>query len=257
MALIISAIGFYRYIWFISVGYGFSIAGIGVTMLVAFGIWGGLDPLTIVMSALLVVYGLRLGTYLIVRESRSASYRDVGQAAIEHGRTVALPLKVLTWIACAALYACEASPVLFRLSNHAPVDAVGIVGAAIMGTGIILESVADFTKNRFKRHHPDRFCDVGVFRIVRCPNYLGEVLTWTGVFVSGVTVLRGFWQWAAAIIGYVCIVWIMFGGARRLELRQERNYGQDPAYRHYSTHTPILIPLIPLYSVKNAKWLVG
>ncbi|RYM93232.1 steroid reductase [Bifidobacterium animalis subsp. lactis] len=50
---------------------------------------------------------------------------------------------------------------------------------------------------------------------------------------------------------------IMFGGARRLELRQNKEYADDPQYRHYSEHTPILIPFIPLHSLSNAKWLIG
>ena len=49
----------------------------------------------------------------------------------------------------------------------------------------------------------------------------------------------------------------MFSGARRLELRQDRTYGNDEEYKKYITKTPILIPLIPLYSVKKHKWLVG
>ena len=49
----------------------------------------------------------------------------------------------------------------------------------------------------------------------------------------------------------------MFSGARRLELRQDRTYGNDNQYQKYSKSTPILIPFIPLYSVKKYKWLVG
>ena len=77
------------------------------------------------------------------------------------------------------------------------------------------------------------------------------------MFVSGLTALSGVWQWLAAVAGWACIVWIMFGGARRLELRQNRNYGGDPEYRAYAAGTPILIPFVPLYSVAKYRWLVG
>ena len=36
-AMLISAIGFKKYVWFISLGYGFSIAGEGLVMLALFG----------------------------------------------------------------------------------------------------------------------------------------------------------------------------------------------------------------------------
>ena len=75
------------------------------------------------------------------------------------------------------------------------------------------------------------------------------------MFVSGVTALNGGWQWCAAILGWVCIVYIMFGGARRLELRQNKNYGADPEYQKYVKTTPILLPFIPLYRVAKYKCL--
>ena len=260
VALAISAIGFHRFVWFISLGYGFSMAGIGVALLIMFGPAAArptLDPATAIMAVLLVVYGLRLGGYLLVRERRSASYKRTMKDEVKDGSDMNPVLKVVVWASCALLYVCEASPLLFRLGNGAPADAAAWTGMAIMLLGIVLESAADFTKNRFKKAHPRRFCDVGLFRLVRCPNYLGEVLTWTGMFVSGVTALHGPWQWVAAVGGWACIVWIMFGGARRLELRQNRNYGDDPEYRSYVATTPILLPFVPLYSVAKYRWLVG
>lgn len=255
VALVISAIGFKKFVWFISLGYGFAIAGIGVALCVLFG--KEMTVATGILSILLIFYGCRLGGYLMVREKRSASYQSTMKHEIKDGSDMKFVLKILVWVSCALLYVCEASPVLFRLENQAGTDGVAIVGTVIMALGIILESASDYTKNRFKKEHPKRFCDVGLFRIVRCPNYLGEVLTWTGVFVSGVTALQGAWQWIAAIFGWVCIIYIMFGGARRLEIRQNKNYGNDPEYQKYVKSTPILLPLIPLYSVAKYKWLLG
>nr|WP_288542435.1 hypothetical protein [uncultured Faecalibacillus sp.] len=71
------------------------------------------------------------------------------------------------------------------------------------------------------------------------------------------TVLHGELQWIAALGGWICIVYIMFGGAQRLELRQNKNYENDPEYQKYVKSTPILLPFIPLYSVAKYKWFVG
>ncbi len=255
VALVISAIGFKKFVWFISLGYGFSIAGLGAAMLVMF--YGNLTPVTILLCILCMIYGCRLGGYLLIRERKSASYQKTMKDDIKDGSDLKQILKITVWVSCALLYCCEVAPVFFRLQHAAPTDAAAVAGTAVMALGIILESAADYTKNQYKKKHPQRFCDVGLFRLVRCPNYLGEVLIWTGVFISGVTVLSSAAEWCAALAGWVCIVYIMFGGARRLELRQNRNYGEDPEYRQYVKKTPILLPFLPLYSVAKYKWLVG
>lgn len=48
----------------------------------------------------------------------------------------------------------------------------------------------------------------------------------------------------------------MFSGARHLEIRQNKNYGDDLEYQAYVKRTPLLIPLIPLYSLEKYKFLV-
>lgn len=255
IAMIISAIGFKKFVWFISLGYGFSIAGLGIAITAMFQ--KELTFTTLALAMLLIVYGCRLGGYLLVRERKSTAYQKTMKNDIKDGSDMKFILKVVIWISCAFLYCCEVSPVFFRLENAAKPDIVTLIGLIIMACGIILESASDLVKNMYKEVHPDHFCNVGLFRFVRCPNYLGEVLIWTGVLVSGVTALHGALQWILAIGGWVCIVYIMFGGARRLELRQNKHYGNDPEYQNYVKTTPILIPFIPLYSVAKYKWLVG
>ena len=255
VALAISAVGFYKYIYFISLGYGFAVAGLGASMLVLFR--NSLSAGTVCMSILLMIYGLRLGGYLLLREVKSASYRNTMNKEIKDGKNMKFIAKFGIWVSCALLYTLQVSPIFFRLENDRGTDAVGVAGAVIMACGILLESLSDWQKSRAKAKNPSRFCDTGLFRLVRCPNYLGEILFWTGVLIAGINVLNGGWQWAATVIGYICIVYIMFGGARRLEIRQNKNYGKDPEYRAYVKKTPILIPFVPLYSVEKYKFLIG
>ena len=125
----------------------------------------------------------------------------------------------------------------------------------VLGTG--LESMADYQKTRAKKVNPRRFVDTGLYRIVRCPNYFGEILLWTGVLISGIGSLHGAAQWACAVIGYILIIYVMFSGARRLELRQDRNYGTDPEYVRYTKTVPIILPFVPIYSVKKYWFLAA
>ena len=255
VSLVITLCGFYKYVWFISLGYGFSIAALGITMLVMLN--ENLTLGTILASVLFIIYGCRLGGYLLIREVKSKSYQEKMKKEIKDGKTMPFIAKFSIWISGAFLYATQVSPVFFRLYNGEGTDDFCVAGVIIMVLGIILESAADLQKSNAKKKNPNRFCDKGLYRIVRCPNYLGEIVFWTGVFVSGCNVLTGVWQWLAAICGYVCIVYIMFGGARRLELRQNRTYGDDIEYQEYVKKTPIILPLISLYSVAKHKWLVG
>ena len=63
------------------------------------------------------------------------------------------------------------------------------------------------------------------------------------------------WQWLIAAMGYAGIIYVMFSGARRLELRQNQVYGESPDYIAYVKKTPLLIPLVPLYSLAKCEWL--
>lgn len=254
VALVFSSIGFKKYVWFISLGYGFAVAAIGAGLLIA-----GRDQLTAGTACaciLLVVYGLRLGGYLAFRELRT-SYSSKMEGEIKSGDGMSLAAKLAIWISAALLYVCETSPVIFRFVNGSGTDALLVVGLIIGVVGLVVETTADLQKNAAKKENPGRFVDTGLFRIVRCPNYFGEMLFWTGMFVGGIAIYAGPLQWIAALLGYLGIIYVMFGGARRLEIRQNKSYGDDPEYQRYVKTTPIMIPLIPLYSVEKYKWLVA
>lgn len=253
-AVLVSAIGFKNYVWFISLGYGFSIAAEGLVMLVMFH--NSLSAGTVLCCVLFILYGCRLGGYLAYREVKSTSYKKNMKGEIKEGSQVSLGAKIAIWLSCACLYVTQVLPVFYRLSNGTGTTVTSYIGAVIMVCGLALESAADMQKNAAKKKNPKRFVDTGLFRLVRCPNYLGEMLFWTGVVVSGIGALHGV-QWVLALIGYLGIIFVMFSGARRLEIRQNKNYGNDPEYQQYVKTVPILLPFVPLYSVEKYKWLVA
>ena len=256
VSLAVSGLGWIYFIYFFSIGYGFGISALAVTLAVLFR-----DVLTIPTALLCVVmfiFGCRLGLYLLTREKRSPEYKK-----ILYGPDVAkkkpLFVVITVWIFCALLYVGQVSPVAFYLANKAegaPVNEIfPWIGAVLMALGVALESIADAQKKAAKKINKHRFVDTGLYRIVRCPNYLGELVIWTGAFIVCFGACCTFWQWVIAAIGYIGIVYVMFSGARRLEIRQAKVYGEDPEFQAYIKKTPILLPLVPIYSVARHKWL--
>lgn len=94
-ALLISSIGFKKYVWFISLGYGFSIAGIGILLLALYG--GRLTVGTAICCVLFVLYGFRLGGYLLYREVKSSAYNSKMKTEIKDGKSMTFGVKCAIW----------------------------------------------------------------------------------------------------------------------------------------------------------------
>lgn len=250
---VMSSIGFYKFVYFLSVGYGFAVAGSGIAILVLYG--NTLTPVSILMCLLLAAYGIRLGGFLLWREIKSASYRKTLDSATKTEKPMPIFVKVTIWVCVAIMYVLQVSPIFYRAVNGDNGNLTAWIGAGIMAIALLIESLADKQKSAAKKINPKRFCDTGLYKIVRCPNYLGEVLFWAGVIVSGIgSVQKG--QWIIAVLGFILIVYVMLSGAKRLEIRQNKNYGQDPEYQAYVNKTPIIFPLVPLYHLENVKFIV-
>ncbi len=251
------AVGFYKFVYFLSIGYGFAIAAGGVAVLVMWLVDPSATPLWIVLiqTALFVAYGARLSGFLLVRELKNVTFKktDVAKDTLAKNGEKKMPVFVLAtiWVFVSVLYVAQVSPMLFRYDNGATDYILPIVGFAISVLGLVLEAIADKQKSAQKKARPDMVATKGLYRICRCPNYLGEITFWTGVFVSGITAYQGAGQWIIAILAYIAIVYIMFNGAQRLEKRQMARYGENEEYNAYANKTPIIIPLLPIYHLNK------
>jgi steroid 5-alpha reductase family enzyme len=256
ICLSFSALGFRRVEDFVSLGYASSIAA----QALVFGVFyaATLRGWVLLQVALLLAYGIRLGGFLLLRE-RSASFKGELAASAERGSHLKGLLKVGIWISVAVLYVMMFAPALLTMSAQARGSALPSVfpGVVTMACGLTLEATADWQKSRFKAKAPSHFCSHGLYRVVRSPNYLGEMVFWLGVWLSGMSAYQTPVAWLLSCGGFLTIQLIMLGSARRLELKQAERYGRSEAYQAYARTVPVLFPWVPLYSLKRLKVYLG
>lgn len=245
VAAIGCCMGFKEFVWFMSVGYGFAVMCIGVFHLIFGLINSSLTIATAIISILFIIYGYRLGGYILKRELTNVHYKKTLEST---GSTKAMPIPVsiMMWAMMSLLYTAQTSSLTYRVINGAKDNFFVYLGIVIMILAIVGEATADKQKSAAKKLNPKRFCDTGLYKIVRCPNYFSEILFWVGVSVSGIGAVSGK-QWIVVIIALVMITFIMYNSAQRLELRQEKNYGLDKEYQKYSDTTPLIFPFTKQY----------
>ncbi|XP_020640135.3 uncharacterized protein LOC110074375 isoform X1 [Pogona vitticeps] len=135
---------------------------------------------------------------------------------------------------------------ILNLEKHEkPLGFWDYLGWSMWALGFITEAVADQQKWHY-RSNPDnagRFIQTGLWAYSRHPNYLGEILLWTGLFLSAASVLRG-WQFLSIISPL--LVWFLLNyvsGIPLLEKAAMKRWGKEAAFQAYLQKTPVLWPV--------------
>lgn len=250
-SLVLCSVGFKNFVYFMSVGYGFAIAGLAILLALLFP--RSLTLASGVALLVFVLYGARLSGFLLYREFRNKNYKKVFNEASGSNGQMPVFVKIVIWIVCAVLYVLQVLPLAFRLTNAPTGEGLLWLGIVLSVLGLILESAADLEKSAQKKERADMVAMKGLYRFTRCPNYCGEILFWTGVLIGALNTLAGPLQWLLSILGYVSIVYVMISGAARLEKKQNKRYGDKKEYQEYVKRTPILLPIIPVYHLSKQE----
>lgn len=153
VCLVVAAPGFLRVYYFVSLCYAGAIAAQSLVFALLFSTtisgWVTLQLL------LLLIYGVRLGAFLAVRERNPAYAAELARA---ERRTAELKLwhQIAIWLGVSLLFTLLFLPALLTLSLQAqgawPVSTP--LGVMIMAVGLWVESLADWQKYRYKAEHP-------------------------------------------------------------------------------------------------------
>ncbi len=113
-------------------------------------------------------------------------------------------------------------------------------GVVVMLFAILLAYIADdqMKKFRTKPENKGRLMREGLWKYSRHPNYLGEILTWWGLYFFSLSVNYGFW-WTIVGPATVTIMFIFIS----IPMLEKRQLKRRPEYAAYQKEVPMLFPV--------------
>lgn len=147
-----------------------------------------------------------------------------------------------------------------------------LAGCLLFVLGITIETTADVQKWIFKAKNPGQFCKSGLWSFSQHPNFLGNILLWTGIFLfnaraliepppaiteaaaaaaatGGAGIFQTIWRYrrlALALISPLMMYNFFSGQANgTISNSQElamKKYGKDPEYLKYIETVPKIFP---------------
>jgi steroid 5-alpha reductase family enzyme len=200
----------------------------------------GVDARSILLWALVVIWAIRLGTFLFRRIHKAGKddrFDEIKPSFIRF-------LNVWTIQGLWVTFTMAAALVAITTTNHKELDIFAITGFLVWVLGFSIEVVADAQKSRFSANpeNKGKFIQTGLWSRSRHPNYLGEIVLWAGAALIALPVLRG-WQWIALISPiFVTLLLTRVSGIPLLEKKADQKWGGQTDYEAYKKSTPVLIP---------------
>jgi steroid 5-alpha reductase family enzyme len=200
------------------------------------------DNYSILMLLMVVIWALRLGSFLFVRVMKDGSDNRFDDIKPDFLRFLA------TWTLQGLWVVVAAAPALAAIASSTEVQITGLawLGLAIWLFGFLFEVIADHQKRVFRKANPERktFIKTGLWKYSRHPNYFGEITLWFGISIAAIPALQG-WQFVAMISPiFVTLLLTKLSGVPMLEAKADERWKGDQDYQAYKANTPVLWPKI-------------
>jgi steroid 5-alpha reductase family enzyme len=198
------------------------------------------DARSILVTALVVIWATRLGTFLFSRIRKAGKddrFDEIKPSFIRF-------LNVWTIQGLWVSFTMSAALIVISTSYRKDLDLFAVVGFAVWVFGFAIEVIADTQKSRFssKPVNKGKFIQTGLWSKSRHPNYFGEISLWVGIAIIALPVLHG-WQWIALISPVlVTLLLTRVSGIPLLEKKADKKWGGQQDYEDYKKKTPVLIP---------------
>ena len=220
--------------------------GLTYITIVGFSLWAGSrsEPISsreLIVSLLVIIWSLRLSSFLYLRIHRTGKDGRFDKLKTSSIRFL-VPWTIQgLWVFLTMIVVI----VINTQADSAP--ALGIwdgIGLSIWILGFSIEVIADNQKTVFNSepNNQGKWIDCGLWSYSRHPNYLGEILLWTGIAFFGVSCFTGLEKiaWISPLFIYLLLTKI--SGTPILDRRALEKWGDDSEYQIYREKTPLLFP---------------
>lgn len=231
----------------VDAAWGFAYAALAIATLLA-SIAADADGelwLRLLVAAMVVIWGRRLGTHLARRVLASTSddprYEKMLGGSVGHipftrviGRVYLLQAVIVVTVALPIYVVMVSEPAWIWLA---------IPGVLLWAVGLLLEATADRQLADFMAD-PNRpkLLTTGVWSWSRHPNYFGDTCVWWGIWLTAAATCG----WAGALIGAIGPI-VMTGfltAGSGVRLSENRMKGR-PGWSEYAERTSIFVPWPP------------
>ena len=220
--------------------------GLTYLIVVGFSLWAGSqsEPPSLrelIVSLLVVIWSLRLSSFLYFRIHRTGK-----DGRFDELKTS--PIRFLVPWTLQALWVFLTMIVVIVINSQAgSAPELGIwdgMGLSIWIIGFGIESIADNQKTVFNAepNNQGKWIDSGLWSYSRHPNYLGEILLWTGIGFFGISCFTGLERFAWISPVFIYLLLTKVSGIPILDKRALEKWGDDPEYQKYRDNTPALFP---------------
>ena len=201
------------------------------------------DARSVLLLGLVVVWAVRLGSFLFRRIRRAGSDERFDNIKPSFTRfLLAWTLQGL-WVS----FTLAAALAAITSKTRQELGMFAVIGFLVWLLGLGIEVLADWQKSRFRAdpENTGKFINTGLWSWSRHPNYFGEIVLWIGVAIIALPVLAG-WQLLTLISPvFVTILLTRISGVPLLEARADEKWGGQADYEDYKARTPVLIPRSP------------
>ncbi|KAL0908920.1 hypothetical protein M5K25_023435 [Dendrobium thyrsiflorum] len=203
----------------------------------------------IVLTSLVVVWGLRLGIFLLMRILQWGE-----DNRFDDMRNNLAKLSVFWILQAVWVWTVSLPLTIVNASDRNPsVKPQDIIGWIMWFVGLTVEATADQQKLVFKNSPANRgkWCNIGVWKYSRHPNYFGEILLWWGIFVASTPVLEDA-EWLV-VFGpiFLTLLLLFLSGIPLLETSANKRFGSVEEYRIYRSITSIVLAGSEKFSSSN------